>query len=194
MGVHVTEEEKEAYLHRWNVVGYFLGIEERVLASLNTMEDAKTMFDLIMERNRKASGDGPVLENALLDYMRSNIIDRVMGGRANPMIVIPRILTRQLSGKETSQAISLKLGFVGNILKYPVWWGTKIVAHLSNRPWARKLTNKLMNYVAKTVWNWRAPAAAQDSVEAGLAKADEKGTRKAIVLQPSLAEEWDVSD
>jgi hypothetical protein len=191
MDVHVTDEEKEAYLHRWNVVGYFLGIDERVLACLNTMEDAKTMFDLIMERNRNASGDGPVLEKALLGYMQNNIIDRVMGGGANPLIVIPRILTRQLSGKETSQAISLKLGFFGSILKYPVWWGTRIVGHLSNSPKARKLTNMLMNYVAKTVWNWRTPEKGPATAD-GLARVGE-GTRDAITLPPSLAKHWGIS-
>lgn len=187
MGVQVTDEEKEAYLHRWNVVGYFLGVDERVLASLNTMEDARTMFDLIMERNCNASGDGPVLEKALLDYMQSNIIDRILGGRANPMIVIPRILTRQLSGKKTCQAISLKLGFMGSVLKYPVWWGTKLVGHLSNMPKARKFTNMLMNYVAKTIWNWRVPP--KDST-----KPDNLApTGEAITLHPSLAKHWDVS-
>ena len=192
MGVHVTDYEKEAYLQRWNVVGYFLGVDERVLACLNTMEDAKTMFDLIMERNRNASGDGPVLEKALLGYMQNNIIDRVLGGGANPLIVIPRILTRQLSGKETSQAISLKLGFLGSILKYPVWWGTKILGHLSNSPKARKLTNMLMNYIAKTIWNWR--TAPKDSAKSeGLAPVGER-SRDPIMLDPSLAGHWGISD
>jgi len=192
MDVHVSDAEKEAYLHRWNVVGYFLGIDERVLASLNTMEDARTMFDLIMERNCRASGDGPVLEKALLDYMQSNIIDRVMGGRHNPMIVIPRILTRQLSGKNTCRAIALRLGLVGSVLKYPVWWGIKIVGHLSNSPRARKYTHRLMNYIAKTIWNWRtAPPKAAESADRAAAK---DGERKAILLHPSLAEQWNISD
>lgn len=192
MGVHVTDDEKETYLQRWNVVGYFLGIEERVLARLNTMENAKTMFDLIMERNRNTSGDGPKLEKALLGYMQKNIIDRVLGGGANPMIVIPRILTRQLSGKETSQAISLKLGFLGSILKYPVWWGTKIVGHLSNSPKARKLTNMLMSYIAKTIWNWRTDS--NDSAKSDDSAPDEGGARNAIKLPPSLAKHWGISD
>jgi hypothetical protein len=192
MGVQVSDEEKEAYLQRWNVVGYLLGIDERVLASLNTMEDAKTMFDLIMERNRNSSGDGPILESALLDYMQTNIIDRVMGGAANPLIVIPRILTRQLSGKETSRAISLKLGFIGTILKYPVWWGTKLVGHLSNLPWARKQTNKLMGYITKTVWNWRI-SSDEDTEKGGLAPVGD-GSRDGITLHPSLAKLWKISE
>lgn len=192
MGVSVTDDEKEAYLQRWNVVGYFLGIEERVLARLNTMENAKTMFDLIMERNRNSSGDGPKLESALLGYMQKNIIDRVLGGRANPMIVIPRILTRQLSGKETSQAISLKLGFFGTILRYPVWWGTKIVGHLSNSPRARKFTNMLMSYIAKTIWNWRTES--DDPAKSDSLAADEGIARNAIKLHPSLAKQWNIKD
>ncbi len=191
MGVQVSDEEKEAYLHRWNVVGYFLGVDERVLASLNTMKNAKTMFDLIMERNRNPSGDGPILEDALLDYMQNNIIDRVLGGGANPLIVIPRILTRQLSGKETCQAISLKLGLMGTLLRYPVWWGTKFVGHLSNSPWARKQTNKFISYIAKTVWNWRTEAD-DNGGKSGLAPGG--GARDRIVLHPSLAKHWDISD
>lgn len=192
MGVEVSNEEKEAYLHRWNVVGYFLGVDQRVLSNLNTMQEAKTMFDLIMERNRNPSGDGSILEGALLDYMRSNIIDRVLGGRANPLIVIPRILTRQLSGRETSQAISLKLGVVGTLLKYPVWWGVIWVGKLSNEPWARKYTNKFMVYIAKTIWDWRT-VKEEDVQKDGLAPAEDR-SRDGILLHPSLADEWDVDE
>lgn len=189
MKIKVSDEEKIAYLQRWNVVGYFLGVDERVLAQLYNMENAQRMFDLIMQRNRARSEDGQKLQSTLLEYMRKNIIDRVLGGFANPLIVVPRIMTRQLSGKQTSKSLDLKLGIMGTLLRYPVWWCMQFVGRMSNWRFTRRISHRLMVYVAKHLWDWRtAPDDYYD--KDGLAPHNPE--RKGIIVHPSLAEHWNL--
>lgn len=189
MKIRVSDAEKNAYLQRWNVLGYFLGIDERVLAQLDTMENAKAMFDLIMQRNRKRSEDGPILESTLLEYIRSNIIERVLGGFANPLILVPKIMTRQLAGKQTSQSIDLKLGFFGTLFRYPVWWLMKLLGHMNNWRLTQRITQKLMVYVAKTLWDWRLVPEDQITKQ-GMAPHNPE--RDGILVHPSLAEHWNL--
>jgi len=186
MHVRVTDEEAEAYLHRWNVVGYFLGVDERVIANMRTMQDAEAMFELICQRNRQVTEDGPDLEGALLQYMHTNIIGRVIGGRANPVMLAPTILTRELAGRETCEAISLELSFWGKFFRYPVWLGVRAIGHLSNLRGVRLLTDAVMNYVARSLWDWRhIPEHRADSH--GLAPRLESG---GIGVHPALDKHW----
>jgi hypothetical protein len=155
MGVHVSKEEQEAYLHRWNVVGYFLGLDERMLANLNTMEEAEAMFELVMDRNRKTSPDGPKLEQALLDFMRINLAEHFLHGFGGRLVIVPKILTFKLAGKETCESLSLKLGFLGTVLRPFVWGGVKLVGHMNNLRSIQIMTRWLINYVVKSIWGWR---------------------------------------
>jgi len=67
LGVHVTEDEREAYVHAWNVVGSLLGIRDALLPS--TYADGKLLFETIKQRRRGASADGEALTRSLVAWM-----------------------------------------------------------------------------------------------------------------------------
>jgi len=67
LGVAVTDEEREAYVHAWNVVGSLLGIRDELLAASH--EDARVLFETIKRRRRGASADGEALTRSLLAWM-----------------------------------------------------------------------------------------------------------------------------
>jgi hypothetical protein len=67
LGVKVTDDEREAYVHAWNVVGALLGIRDELLAQ--DFAEATILFDTIKRRRRGASADGQALTRSLLAWM-----------------------------------------------------------------------------------------------------------------------------
>ena len=45
LGVRASPREQQAYLHRWNALGWFMGIDERILAQLDDPDTAGATFD-----------------------------------------------------------------------------------------------------------------------------------------------------
>ncbi|MBC7923342.1 MAG: DUF2236 domain-containing protein [Ferruginibacter sp.] len=64
------ERESEAYLHLWNVIGYFLGIAEDLLPA--NLREAYHLDRLIAKRNFRPSEAGRTLTKALLDSLAAN--------------------------------------------------------------------------------------------------------------------------
>ena len=67
LGAHVTDDEREAYVHAWNVVGALLGIRDELLPA--SFADGRTLFETIKRRRRGASADGQALTRSLLAWM-----------------------------------------------------------------------------------------------------------------------------
>lgn len=98
LGLQLTRQEEEAYLHAWNVAGHVLGIRGELMA--HTMDEAKAMFEGIqaMVPERPATDVRPGLGRALMATMARSI--------ELPVIrLLPVPLTRWLVGTGTAQAI-----------------------------------------------------------------------------------------
>jgi hypothetical protein len=67
-GVALDKEDAEAFLHLWNVVGYIMGVEERLLT--DDLEEAQFLFDLVQERQAGPSEEGKALTKALIDLLQ----------------------------------------------------------------------------------------------------------------------------
>ncbi len=119
MGLALPPQDEQAYLHAWNVMGHFLGIEPTLMPS--TMTEAEAMFTLIQARGRKtqmekqhdiatAADPRPQLGNALMDAMKSAI----------PLWLIkpfPVMLTRFLCGPATSKILGLN-GWISPLSRF----------------------------------------------------------------------------
>jgi hypothetical protein len=68
LGVQLGDDECEAYVHTWNVVGSLLGVRDDLLPP--THADGKRLFDTIKGRRRGASADGQALTGSLLAWMQ----------------------------------------------------------------------------------------------------------------------------
>ncbi len=119
LGIGLPQADEEAYLHTWNVVGYYLGIDATLMA--HTMDDAARLFAAMQARGRAGQLSKPItpdprpsLGNALMHAMKTIIPWTI----AKPF---PVLMTRYLCGNATA----LDLGLNG-----AVWWSSKALFYL----------------------------------------------------------------
>ncbi len=187
LGVRAREHQRRAYLHRWNVLGYFMGVDEKLLQQLDSPDTAAAMFEAIMQRNRQGTEHAYSMQAGLLEYMRNNVISRLPGGRLHPMRHVPAIMTRGLAGKKTCRAVYLQLNGYELLLYVPIWFGMKLVGHLNNLRLFQWLTRRIIGYVSLHVWGWSRTDQEphQDGIDSGRVR-----PRGRIVIPTSLMDEW----
>jgi hypothetical protein len=197
IGVRLREEEQRAYLHAWNVVGYLLGMDERILSNLDSQASALRLLHAVMRRNRAASDDGPVLEHALLEYMRRNI------RRLAPLLYAlgasrwPKLVTSRLVERETAEVLEpeLELTALDRLVRVPLWAGIRTLGWLENFAPTQRLAERVFMWLSRRMWDWRgAGAAGSASVADAGARVDAgttaRGRPRAPVLPPALSRAW----
>lgn len=71
IGCAVSHEQAAAFLHLWNVVGHFLGLEEQLLPA--DEKTAARLERIIARRQFKSSAESIALTQALIDSIESNV-------------------------------------------------------------------------------------------------------------------------
>ena len=115
LGIGLSQEDEEAYLHCWNVVGYVLGIEQKWMPF--TYADAERLF---LDIQTACLADGvypggtdarPALGGALVGYMSASIPFKLL----KPF---PALFTRYLCGNTVADALGVtgKQSLVSRIL------------------------------------------------------------------------------
>lgn len=69
LGFAYTTQEAEDFLHLWNVIGYLLGVDERLLP--NTMQEAFWLDKQISEKEFAESKEGQILANSLIEIFKA---------------------------------------------------------------------------------------------------------------------------
>ncbi|MCR9143540.1 MAG: DUF2236 domain-containing protein [bacterium] len=82
--IDFTPDEIDAYLHVWNVVGYLMGIDERLLQA--RFEDASLQFHTIKVRIQSPCQEGRALTKALLDFLHEMIPGEALDGLADTLM------------------------------------------------------------------------------------------------------------
>jgi hypothetical protein len=189
IGVRLRAEEQRAYLHAWNVVGFLLGMDERILARLDSQASAERLLAAVMRRNRAGNADGPVLERALLDYMRRNI------RRLAPMLYAlganrwPKLVTSCLIEPETADVLELELGALDRLLRIPLWACIRTLGWLENLRPTQRFAERVFMWLSRRMWDWRGA----DRARVGSGAAATAGGRpRAPVLPPELSRAWGV--
>lgn len=187
LSVRASAQEVQGYIHRWNVAGYLLGMDEQVLRQVQTLDDAEELFCAVVERNRRQSDHGYHLEAALLSYMRNNLLGRFTGWMIRPLLHLPAIMTRGLAGKETSQAVSLKLNAYELFWYAPIWFGMRLIGFLNNFALFSWLTGRIINWVSMRVWGWSRDeqVSHQADIDSGAYRPDGE-----MVIPSALLEDW----
>ena len=161
----------------------------QILERLRTMGDCAQLYQLVMTRRREPTVQAHALSATLLRYVRINIIESVSGGIFNPLTLVPRILTRYLSGKETCAALSMRLRVLDRVLYFPIVLGTRLVGWLDNFPLFQTLTRQIIRYAATHIWRLVHPQALADVPPMAAGNTD--GRRREIVrVHPDLAAAW----
>jgi hypothetical protein len=84
LGVGVSAEEADAYLHAWNVVGAMLGVREGMLP--RDCDDADALSRRVRERQWGASPEGTQMTRALVDMLDESLPGRLVPGFSGSMI------------------------------------------------------------------------------------------------------------
>ena len=84
LGIPITGEQEEAYLHAWNVVGAMMGVREELIPK--DCADADDLATAIRARHWKASLEGEEMTKALLDMLEGSGPARVVPGFGPAMI------------------------------------------------------------------------------------------------------------
>jgi hypothetical protein len=133
MGCELSDAERQAYYHAWRVVGYVMGIDERLLPE--TWEDGNRLQKLIQQRQYGATSEGQALTRALLELLEHITPGNVFDG-------MPATLMRHLVGDSTAELLAVPQEDWTRLLMGPLrvlgWVSDKMVD--LQGPQAAKLT------------------------------------------------------
>jgi hypothetical protein len=104
LGVPLSDEQVEAFLHAWNVTGHILGLRDDVMA--HTVGDAASLFAQIKARQAGASPGGVLLTGKLLDLVEQELL------RGRAMRPLAPILVRVLVGDTTAAMLGMNVRHV----------------------------------------------------------------------------------
>jgi squalene cyclase len=97
LGLEVSADEADAWVHLWNVVGYVLGVREDLLP--RGLSDGEALFD-VLRRHWRPSPEGQELTRATLDLMREMLPEEQLDG-------IPAALVRHLAGDHCADLLGV---------------------------------------------------------------------------------------
>ncbi len=97
LGVPLTDRDRDAYVHCWCVVGWMMGIDERLLPK--TFADSRELYEVICRRQQGASKSGQELTAALMGLLAQLMPPGLKG--------LPVTLTREQVGDETAAKLGL---------------------------------------------------------------------------------------
>jgi len=120
LGVQVTEDEREDYVHAWNVVGSLLGIRDELLAQSHA--DARVLFDTIKRRRRGTSADGVALAGSLLAWMQDVMPPELRH--------LPAQLLCALIGDEDAALLGVHRGTLDRIEEHAVVALLRVLSHV----------------------------------------------------------------
>ncbi|TDH17923.1 DUF2236 domain-containing protein [Segetibacter sp. 3557_3] len=99
MKITWTDEEKEALIHTWNVVGYILGVDPNYLPA--NYKEAIRLGHAIFDDQKGYSSEGQELTEALISFIHYIIPGNVFDGLAESMVYF-------FLGPENSSYVGLK--------------------------------------------------------------------------------------
>ncbi len=124
LGHVVTDEDAEAYIHCWNVVGHILGIRPELLPV--DYNDAAALAGRIAERQFAPSDEGRMMTRALVEMMQhvipGNLFDRA-----------PELLMRYLLGDRTAEILGVSQGRLADWVAGPVRLIARVRSDLARR-------------------------------------------------------------
>jgi hypothetical protein len=114
IGVELTADDREAYVHCWNVVGHLLGIHDDLLPT--SAAEAQALAMAIAAHQFGPTADGQSLTGALID-----MVARMLPG--NVFDPVPKLMIRYFLGKQWAQWLGVDEGFLADLAAAPLRLG-----------------------------------------------------------------------
>jgi hypothetical protein len=109
LGVDVTRDEQEDYVHLWRWVGYTIGVEDGLLP--RTLEDAERRAEFIFLTQGRPDQDSRALVRALLDDPLRQAHSERQRRRARKFVTAAEGICRMLVDDETARGLNLNPTF-----------------------------------------------------------------------------------
>jgi hypothetical protein len=153
LGVRISAQDVDAYLHLWNVIGHLLGVRDELL--VRDVADAAALVDSIGRRQFVASFEGQELTHALLD-----LLDELTPLHRFDDTIPP--LVRHLIGEQTADLLAVPKSDVaddlGRLTRIANWFFVHVLGRIERdlpryrvmselaRPFGRELLDSLFRF------------------------------------------------
>ena len=134
-GVRLSIDDKEAYVHAWNVIGHGMGIRDDLLPL--GLHDSETVFARIQHRAYQRSDAGAHLTAAAISVMQELLGLRILRG-------IPAAGIREYLGDEVADLLAVPRAGVSRLVFVPDRWLNELATRMQRDSiLARKLSASL---------------------------------------------------
>jgi hypothetical protein len=175
LGVDVSTDDKEAYLHLWNVIAHLLGVDDDMRVS--GIDDATALVETIRRRQFRASPDGRQMAAALME-----LLDELTPGHQFDKSIPP--LIRHLAGDEIADMLAVPpsrfTDDLGRLTRVANWF------------WVRAFGKTLRNSPRYQLVSDLARPFGRELMQ-GLFKLERGGERAPFDIPDHLASRWEVS-
>ena len=136
-GRRVPREQKEAFLHLWRVVGHVMGIRDDLMT--DNLDDARVLYEQLLEKNAAASEPGRILTTALMNFLRSYLPARFgLAGSVPAALIIDQLgperakLIVNDDDYRTARKLTTRFthGFARSSIKLYYWLREHLLSHL----------------------------------------------------------------
>ncbi|MGA8252350.1 MAG: oxygenase MpaB family protein [Mycobacterium sp.] len=175
LGVRVSTEDAEAYLHMWNVIGHLLGVRDELL--VRGIGDATALFDAIRRRQFEASPEGQDMTDALL-----NLLDEMTPLHRFDDTVPP--LIRHLIGEKTSDLLFVPksdlVDDLGRLTRVANWFFVHVFGRTERDSPRYQLVSRIIRPFGRDLLH-------------GLFRLERGGERAPFDIPDHLARSWELS-
>jgi hypothetical protein len=112
-GVRVSDDDAEAYVHMWNVIGHLMGVRPDLLPL--DRRDSEVVFERIQRRNYATSDAGRELTAAAIEAMQDLLALRILRG-------VPAAGIREYLGRDLSDLLGVPRAGLTKLLFVPPRW------------------------------------------------------------------------
>jgi len=175
LGVDVSTDDKEAYLHLWNVIAHLLGVDDDL--RVEGIDDATALVETIRRRQFRASPEGREMTAALME-----LLDEMTPGHEFDKTIPP--LIRHLAGDTTADMLAVPpskfTDDLGRVTRITNWFWVRIFGKsLRNSP-RYQLVSDLVRPFGRELM-------------LGLFALQRGGERAAFDIPTHLASKWELS-
>ncbi|MHB8522175.1 MAG: oxygenase MpaB family protein [Limisphaerales bacterium] len=139
MGVTLTPEDKDAFVHCWTVVGQIMGLRQQLMPA--NYAEAEILFHQIKAQEAGPSPEGIVLTDSLLKCIRGAL-------PADLAPHLPAFAVHHLVGEETAVMVGVRRpNLAAEVLGQTMFRVINLIA------WVKRETQQDL-VLAPRVWNW----------------------------------------
>jgi hypothetical protein len=141
-GMEVPEQQRQAYNHTWNAIGYNLGIAEPLLPE--SPESATELLNQIMEMEAAPSEEGQLLAHSLVDFAQTVL-------RVKELAAAPASIIRFLIGDQRARMVGLgQEGCLASLLPLALLVQFRLVDRFEDKMRGRHM-GEVLDFVSRQV-------------------------------------------